>query len=131
MVAILGIGLTAASEVWVTTAHRQKMTELKWIGAQFTQAMESYYQSTPGALKVYPTKVEELLHDQRYVTVRRHLRAVYRNPFTGETDWEWIVGIDGRLQGVRVRVVAGARNELHEFFPHSSTPPKQLSVPPN
>lgn len=115
-IAILGIGLTAASEVWVTTAKHQKMQELEWIGAQFKQAVGSYYAASPGSVQVYPASLEELLEDRRYLTIRRHLRTVYLNPFTGKADWERVIGADGRMRGVRVRIQLGSGEEVREFI---------------
>ena len=114
-IAVLGIGLLAVSEVWVTSARRQKLVELDWIGGQFTRAIGSYYQSTPGAAKVYPLTLQDLLEDRRYVTPRRHLRTVYANPFTGKPDWELVVAGDGRVRGVRVAVPGGDVNAMREF----------------
>ena len=118
-VVVLGIGLAAASEVWVTTAHRQKMEELQWIGAQFTGALGSYYEASPGSVKIYPPNLEELLEDRRYLTPRRHLRVVYRNPFTGKADWEAVIGVDGRVRGVRARWVFDRGSETREFVVHA------------
>jgi len=114
-IAVLGIGLAAASEVWVTTARRQKLEQLEWIGAQFTQAIGSYYTASPGSVKVYPETLEELLEDRRYLTIRRHLRTVYLNPFTGKADWEKVSGPDGKVQGVRVAVRTESGVQVREF----------------
>ena len=100
-VALIGIGLTAASEVWVTTANLQKSKELDWIGSQFTLAIGSYYQSTPGLVKAYPASLQELLEDRRQLTIRRHLRKIYLNPFTAKPDWELVTTSEGRVRGVR------------------------------
>lgn len=107
-VAIAGLELQAVSELWVTTATRQKTEELEWVGQQFTRAIGSYYQATPGVAKAYPSSLSELIDDRRYLTARRHLRAVYVNPFTGKADWELIVEADGRLHGVSVTLPADA-----------------------
>ena len=114
-IAVLGIGLLAVSEVWVTSARRQKLVELEWIGGQFTRAIGSYYQSTPGVAKVYPLTLLDLIEDRRYVTVRRHLRAVYANPFTGKPDWELVVVGDGRVRGVRVTLPSEDGVSVKEF----------------
>jgi len=66
-------------------------------------------------VKVYPLSLEELLEDKRYLTVRRHLRAVYPNPFTGKPDWELIVGSGGRVRGVRARISTDSGVEVREF----------------
>jgi len=114
-IAVLGIGLTAASEVWVTSARRQKMVELDWVGEQFVLAVGSYYESSPGSVKVYPLQLEELLEDRRYLSMRRHLRKVYLNPFTGKTDWEIVRNPDGRIQGVRVVMQSAGSRIVREY----------------
>ena len=114
-VAVLGVGLVAASEVWVTSARRQKTEELEWIGAQFTQSIGSYHESTPGAAKAYPQSLQDLLEDRRNPTLRRHLRRAYRNPFTGKIDWEFVKTADGRIRGVRSVISSEAGNKVREF----------------
>jgi type II secretory pathway pseudopilin PulG len=34
-VALLGIGLAAASEVWTAVARSQKLEQLEWVGQQY------------------------------------------------------------------------------------------------
>lgn len=70
-VALIGLGLASASEVWTTVAHRQKLEQLDFAGQQIAQAIGSYYESTPGLVKRYPRTLEELLDDRRFATVRR------------------------------------------------------------
>ena len=116
-IALLGLGLTAASGVWVTTARHQRMEQLEWVGQQFVQAIGSYYESSPGRVKAYPRAFEDLLQDKRYASVRRHLRQVYVNPFSGAADWEPIGAPDGGIRGVRVRVLRrdDEEPEVREF----------------
>lgn len=121
-IAVLGIGLLAVSEVWVTSARRQKMVELDWIGGQFMQAIGSYYQATPGVAKAYPATLQDLIEDRRYVTVRRHLRTVYANPFTGKPDWALVVAADGRVRGVRVVVPGDGEDAVREFVYQPGAP---------
>lgn len=118
-IAVLGIGLTAVSEVATTTARRQKQAELDWAGAQLAQAIGSYYYATPSAQKAYPRRLDELLEDRRYGLVRRHLREIYRNPFTGRADWELLSGSDGGIRGVRAIVVRsdGVSTKDYAFQP--------------
>ena len=104
VIALLGIGLVAASEVWVSTARHQRMQQLDWAGSQFVTAIGSYYDASPGTAKVYPTNLQELLEDRRYLTTRRHLRQMYSNAFTGRADWELVVAADGRVRGVRANL---------------------------
>lgn len=102
-IALLGVGLVAVSEVWEATARRQKAEQLAWVGAQYVQAIGSYYQATPGAVKVYPARLEDLIQDGRFLTIRRHLRELYPNPLTGRQDWELKPGPGGTVMGVRVK----------------------------
>jgi type II secretory pathway pseudopilin PulG len=115
-VAILGIGLTAAAEVWSTSVRRQKLAELEWIGTQFVQAIGSYYESTPGSAKAYPSGLQDLLQDRRYLTIRRHLRTIYANPFTGKADWELLMTTDGKVRGVRATVPGESSTQVKEFW---------------
>ena len=115
-VAILGTGLAAASEVWSTLARRQKLAELEWVGAQFVQAIARYYESTPGVAKAYPSSLQDLLEDRRYVTTRRHLRTIYVNPFSGTADWELLMTSDRKVRGVRVAVPGEPPGLVKEFW---------------
>jgi type II secretory pathway pseudopilin PulG len=114
-IAVLSVGLLAVSEVWVTSARRQRLAELDWIGAQYTKAIGSYYQSTPGAVKAYPSTLQELIEDRRYLTMRRHLRVIYPNPFTAKTDWEFVRSSDGRIRGVRAKVPGDDGTAIREY----------------
>lgn len=114
-IALLGLGLAAVAEVWATSARRQKLVELEWIGGQFTRAIGSYYQSTPGAVKSYPASLQELIDDRRYLTTRRHLRTIYANPFTSRQDWDPVVAADGRLRGIRLAVRSDEVSVVREF----------------
>ena len=103
-IALLGLGLAAASEVWSTVARRQHMEQLEWVGQQYMQAIGSYYESSPGGAKTYPRTLLDLVEDRRYPFVLRHLRQVYVNPFTDKPDWEFVTVPDGGIRGVRTSV---------------------------
>ena len=97
---MLSIGLLAVTEVWVTSSRRQQLDELDWIGSQFKNAIGQYYEATPGVIvKTYPPSLHDLLLDKRYITVRRYLREIYRNPLTGTTAWTPVVAPDGGVRG--------------------------------
>ena len=106
-IAVLGIGLVATSEVVSTTARRQKLAELDWAGSQFTQAIASYYHATRG--------LQDLLEDRRYAVMRRHLREIYRNPFTGQADWALLTTNDGCIRGIRARWTTGNDSTTKDF----------------
>ena len=99
-VTILGIALAAVGVLWSATARHQRLIELQWVGAQYRDAIGDYYESSPGSLKVYPKGLDELLLDRRYLTIKRHIRALYPNPLTGELDWQPVRAPDGGIRGV-------------------------------
>ena len=118
-IALLGLGLTAASEVWSTVARRQRIEQLEWVGQQYVRAIGSYYESSTGSAKAFPKTLQDLLEDRRFVFVRRHLRQVYANPLTGAADWELVRAPDGGVRGVRTvttspsDVMAGSREFVY------------------
>src|ERR1041385_7435826 len=100
-VAIAGLLLAVTSEVSSQSRQREKEKELLYIGGQFREAIGLYYQRTPGAVKRYPEKLEDLLEDKRYLTVARYLRQIYRDPMTGKAQWGTIPAPEGGIMGVR------------------------------
>lgn len=98
-VALAGIVLAAAGQLWQTEARREKEVELMFVGEQFRQAIGSYYESSPGMPKRYPDSEEKLLFDDRFPIPKRHLRKIYFDPMTGRAEWGLIrkpgIGIVG------------------------------------
>ena len=101
IVMLIGVGLAAAGQVWSTTAKRERERELLFVGAQFRQAIGSYFEGSPGT-KQYPSKLEELLQDQRFPVAKRHLRKIYLDPITGTRDWGFVT-MGERIVGVYSR----------------------------
>lgn len=105
-VAVLSIGLLVGAEVWVTSLRRERMQQLEWVGGQFVQAIGSYYESSPGAIKLYPPTLEALVEDRRYLTTKRHLRRIYLNPFTNRAQWEVVLHPSGGIVGIRAQTIS-------------------------
>ncbi len=99
-VAIIGVGLAITGDVWHTTVAREKEKELLFDGDAFRQAIASYYLGSPGVLKQYPAKVEDLLKDPRFPDTRRYLRTIYPDPVTGKYDWILVKAPQGGIMGV-------------------------------
>ncbi|MBB2487004.1 type II secretion system protein [Mitsuaria sp. WAJ17] len=118
-VALIGLGLSLASEVWSTTARRQRQVQLEWVGQQYVQAIGSYYESTPGRVKAFPKSIEDLLDDKRVPFARRHLRQPYPNPLSGRLEWELIRTPDG---GFRCVGPLRSNDELHSAGPFCYRP---------
>lgn len=88
LIVLIGIGLAKAGMIWQTEVQREKEKELLFVGEQFRQAIGSYYENTPPpGVKQYPTTLEDLLHDPRFPETRRHLRRIYPDPVTGNSEW--------------------------------------------
>jgi type II secretory pathway pseudopilin PulG len=100
LVAVAGAGLAATAEVWSHARQREKEAELLWIGNQFRQAIGLYYQRSPGAVKRYPEKLEDLLEDRRYLSTQRYLRRIYADPITGKAEWGLVIAPGGGVMGV-------------------------------
>lgn len=101
-VALMGFGLAAYGELYSHAAQREKEAELLFIGAQFRDAIGSYYNRSPGA-KAYPKKIDDLLEDNRFPMPQHHLRRLYRDPITETTDWGLVEAPGGGFMGVYSR----------------------------
>lgn len=99
-VAIMGASLAAAATIWHHAAQREKERQLLFIGNEFRTAIALYYQRTPGTIKRYPERLEQLLRDDRYLSMQRYLRKIYRDPITGKTEWGLIEAPGGGIMGV-------------------------------
>lgn len=102
MIAVIGVALALAGQVWSTAAGREKEADLLFRGDQIRKAIGRYYEESPGA-KMYPKKLEDLLNDKRWPVTKRHLRKLYADPMTGKPDWEPVKASDGGIMGVKSR----------------------------
>jgi type II secretory pathway pseudopilin PulG len=101
LVAVSGISLAAFAGAWSHAREREKQAELRWVGGQFRQAIGLYYERSPGGMKRYPERLEDLIEDKRFLTVQRYLRRVHADPLTGRKDWELVPAPGGGFMGVR------------------------------
>lgn len=100
LVALMGIALAAAGQVWHTMQKREKERELLFIGQQFRLALFQYAKHTPDKARRAPMSLEELLQDPRYPGIQRYLRKMYVDPMTGSTEWGLLKGPAGEIHGV-------------------------------
>jgi type II secretory pathway pseudopilin PulG len=131
LVAAMGALLAAAAENWSHARQREKEKELLRIGNEFRRAIGLYYHRTPGGIKRYPEKLEDLLEDPRYPNPQRYLRRVYADPITGKPQWDLIPAPEGGIMGVRsvstgrpLRTIAGA--ETYGSWQFVYDPPRAL-----
>jgi type II secretory pathway pseudopilin PulG len=100
-VAITAAGLAALGQAWSTAMQREKERELEFRGHEIARAIRSYRNSGVGQQS--PTSLQDLLEDARTLPARHHLRRLYVDPFSGESDWELIPdpAQPGRFSAVR------------------------------
>jgi type II secretory pathway pseudopilin PulG len=97
IVAIILLAATATIEVGMVMKRRMAEDELLFAGIQYRQAIKSYFDATPsGSGGAGPTQLQDLLHDPRYPSLRRHIRKLYADPLTGKMDWCLIKSPDGK-----------------------------------
>ena len=81
--AIGAVGLLAAAQVWTLAAQRDAEEELLFVGNAYRDAIRSYYLLSPGGARVYPSRIEDLVLDDRFPVPVRHLRRAYADPLSG------------------------------------------------
>jgi len=97
LVALIGLGLSLAGEVWQSGLMREREVQLLYAGNQYRRAIERYYVSGPNQ---FPRSLEDLLKDPRKPGTERYLRKLYADPLTGKSEWGLVKGPDGGIMGV-------------------------------
>ena len=99
-IAIIGVALAVTGTNASQESQREKEIELLYIGNQYRQAIMLYYERTPGAVKRYPAKLEDLLADSRFIQKQHYLRKLYRDPITNQSQWGLVMSPEGGIMGV-------------------------------
>jgi type II secretory pathway pseudopilin PulG len=99
-IAVAGVVMANTGLNWSQAAQREKERELLFVGDQYRQAIALYYQRTPGAIKSYPARLEDLLTDTRYNPPQHYLRKLYRDPIMNQKHWGIITAPEGGIMGV-------------------------------
>jgi type II secretory pathway pseudopilin PulG len=128
--AILAAGLSEAGVVWHTETQRAKEAELLFIGAEFKRAISGFYDATPGPVKQLPKRLEDLLRDTRYPTVRRHLRKIYVDPLTGKSEWGLVATPAGITGVYSLSGREPFRRRATQSFPSGPSAPAMGSASP-
>ncbi len=99
-VAIISAIATASLGAGMALQQREIEAELLAIGLEYRVALQSYADATPAGQPTTPMELSDLLKDLRYPGVRRHLRRIYPDPFTGNANWGILRSPDGRISGI-------------------------------
>lgn len=116
LVAIIGLVAAATLKLGATVQRSRAEQELLWIGAAFSDALQSYADATPAGQLPQPASLKDLLRDPRFPTPRRHLRKLYVDPITGSDAWG-IVYLNDRSGVLAVYSLSNARPVKVGNFP--------------
>jgi hypothetical protein len=100
LLAVCMLGLSAAGPLWSHESQRERELELLRIGALYAGALKSFRDASPGSMAEYPQRLEQLLQDDRFVGVRRHLRKLYADPLAPGRPWGIVRDDRGGIVGV-------------------------------
>jgi type II secretory pathway pseudopilin PulG len=100
MVALMGVSLAAIGPLWAEEVRREREDELLRIGALYAEAIMRYQRTAPGSAKRFPTTLDALLADTRFVGTVRHLRTLYPDPLEPSRPWGLVRDADGAIRGV-------------------------------
>jgi hypothetical protein len=116
-VALIGVGLLAVGDLWAATQRARERAELIWVAEQFTQALDNYYEGSPGiVVKSFPLKVEELLEDRRLAVVRRHLRGELPPHHLSSQRLMLVRDNESRIVGIRIQKTSFEPKEAGQFL---------------
>lgn len=87
LVAIIGLVTATTLKLGSVLQRARAEQELLRIGAEFSDALQSYADATPAGKPSQPASLKDLLRDPRFPTTRRHLRKIYADPMTGRAEW--------------------------------------------
>lgn len=99
-VMLVSLALTGAAAVSEVQQQRHKEQRLLYVGNQYREAIESYYNAGPGGFKQYPRKIADLLKDPRYPVIKRHLRKPWPDPMGKSGKWGLVRTSQGAIAGV-------------------------------
>jgi type II secretory pathway pseudopilin PulG len=87
LVAIIGLVTATTLKLGAVLQRARAEQELLRIGAEFSDALQSYADATPAGRPSQPASLKDLLRDPRFPGTRRHLRKIYPDPMTGKAEW--------------------------------------------
>lgn len=87
LLAIIGLVGAAALKVDALLARAAAEQELLEAGAAFSAALDSYAAATPPGQPPQPPTLQDLLKDNRFPNVKRHLRKIFVDPISGKAEW--------------------------------------------
>lgn len=99
LVAIIGLVTATTLKMGSVLQRGRAERELLYIGAAFSDALQSYASATPTGQPSQPGSLKDLLKDPRFPGTRRHLRKIFVDPMTGKAEWGLVRLGDGDGKG--------------------------------
>lgn len=87
LLSIMAVVAVAALKMGVVAHRRMAEEALLDVGLEFSQALENYRQLSPLGQPDEPKTLQDLLKDTRFPGTVRHLRKLYSDPLTGQSEW--------------------------------------------
>lgn len=100
LLALCALSLSIAGPLWHQQVQREREQELLRVGAMYAQAILDYKMKSPGSIKQYPQKLDDLIKDERFIGVERHLRKLYPDPLDPRRPWGLVTDSEARIIGV-------------------------------
>ncbi|WP_341893407.1 type II secretion system protein [Variovorax sp. YR752] len=97
---LFSLGLSVVGPSWSDRVKREREEELLRIGRLYGDAIASYREASPGAMKQWPMSLGDLVLDTRFAGTKRHLRRLYADPLQPEAPWGLIAAPGGGVMGV-------------------------------
>ena len=111
-IALQGAALSVLAPLASSQARREMETELLFRGTLISQALEAFASASPAGEHCRPQSLYELLEDRRSGDLKRHLRRVYEDPFSGQPDWELERDLKGGIVRLHSKVKTPALRSL-------------------
>lgn len=116
VVALVAIGMYRVSGLVSTQRQREQEQMLLRVGNLYAQALQHYRASAVGSQQQYPTELNQLVLDSRFVSVIRHLRQLYPDPMQPTGSWGLIRNSAGGITGVY------STSDLRPFLQNADAP---------
>lgn len=99
--------IAATIQVWHTVMRHEKEAELLFIGNEFRNALTAYYDARANSVigqpvprGQFPTSLDALVKDDRFLGTQRWLRKIYVDPMTGKAEWGLTKTGNNQISGV-------------------------------
>lgn len=109
--AVLAAGAATFVLRYSAVVRAEREAELLRAGAAVVRAIGAYYENSPGTVRQYPRRLQDLIEDPRVVSMRRHLRRIPIDPTTGQAQWGLVAAPDGGVMGIHSLSAAAPRKQ--------------------